>query len=55
MNSYVFETDFGGGLIYCDGLIYCYVGEGLVVHFFGRTIIKLLNLLWWIIIRHWRH
>ena len=24
MNSYVFKTDFGCGLIYCDGLIYCY-------------------------------
>ena len=23
MNSYVFKMDFGGGLIYCDGLVYC--------------------------------
>ena len=30
-------------------------GEGLVLQTFGRTIIKLANLLWWIVIHHWRH
>ena len=29
--------------------------KGLVLQTFGRTIIKLVNSLWWIVIRRWRH
>ena len=30
-------------------------GEGLVLQTFGRTIIKLVNLLRWVVISRWRH
>ena len=30
-------------------------GEGLILQTFVGTIIKLVNLLWWIVIRRWRH